>query len=283
MRNTLILFRTILQLLLLPTIQGRIVGGTPAADGEYPSYVHAIDGSLCGGTLIHQDIVLTAAHCAPAFSVGKTVYIGAIHISGSGDERKKVTKQYPHPSFNKNGHLENDIMLLQLDSSSSSPVVKLSKNPAIPQVNSKVDVIGFGRTSESGSISTTLLKVQLPVQTFSTCSTNLEGTQYAETQLCVGKMEGGKDSCNGDSGGPLFVAGSNVQVAIVSYGAGCARPGLPSINTKVSAFIDFIEEGICELSNDPPEGCFEVGSPVKSPTTAPKQASDSCPGFICCN
>ena len=257
-------------------MHGRIVGGSQADDGEYPSYVHARDGYLCGGTLIYKDIVLTAAHCAEAFPVGVTVYIGAVDISGTDDETNTVAEVYQHPDYNKNGQEENDILLLKLESASSSPVVTLNTNPSIPSIGSTVDAIGFGTTSENGSVSAELLEVQFGVYDFQICSNNLGGTQYANTQICAG--DDGKDTCQGDSGGPLFVAGTNVQVALVSYGAGCGRPGLPGINTKVSAFLEYIEYGICNLSSDPPDDC-----PADGGSSPPPTDDTTCSGLFCCD
>jgi secreted trypsin-like serine protease len=265
MRNSLvrISLSSLIISLSVSSVEGRIVGGSPATDGEYPFYVHT-RGTVCGGTLIHNDIVLTAAHCAEGFAIDKTVYIGAIQLSGEGDETNQVEQQYLHPKYNSNT-FDNDIMLIKLASASSSQVASWNTNSAVPASNSKVDVIGFGATSEGGSVSSTLLEVELTVQSSQTCVETMGAN--TDIQICAGETEGGKDSCQGDSGGPLLV--DDMVVGIVSVGVGCARPNTPGINTRVSAYTQFIKDGICNLSSDPPEWCV----------TAPEE----CSLFFCCD
>ncbi|GAX14814.1 transmembrane protease serine 6 [Fistulifera solaris] len=253
----------IILLLSLSSVHGRIVGGTPATDGEYPYFVHT-RGIVCGGTLIHSDIVLTAAHCDEGFAIDKTIYIGAVQLSGEGDESNTVKQLLLHPQYNTNTS-DNDIMLIKLASTSSSPVAQWNTKATVPASNSKVNVIGFGATSEGGSVSSTLLEVELTVQSSQTCVETM-GANTA-LQICAGETEGGKDSCQGDSGGPLLV--DDTVVGIVSVGAGCARPNTPGINTRVSAYTQFIKDGICTLSSDPPEWCVA--------------APEECSLFFCCD
>ena len=78
--------------------QPRVVGGDDADVGEYPFFVHGIDGELCGGTLIHPDIVLTAAHCEGAFS--GDVIIGSTDLyAQDSPERIDIDFLLPHPDY----------------------------------------------------------------------------------------------------------------------------------------------------------------------------------------
>lgn len=104
----------------------RIVGGTPANDGDFPSYVFNAGSGLCGGTLIYPDIVLTAAHCKGIFLDG--VLIGGTQISGSGSVYIPVDSEYSHPDYDDVTE-NNDVMLVKLSSPSSAPLQPLNFDP----------------------------------------------------------------------------------------------------------------------------------------------------------
>jgi len=78
-------------------ISPKIVGGTPAGNGKYPSCgFNAGDVGLCGGTLIHPDIVMTAAHCSKEFADGW--YQGGNTVNGAASEFAAVALELPHPN-----------------------------------------------------------------------------------------------------------------------------------------------------------------------------------------
>jgi trypsin len=219
----------------------RIVGGTPAAPGEYPFYANTIQPILCGSTLIYEDILLTAAHCAGGFLAG--VNIGATMLDGTdAAEVIAVDMEVIHPDYDQATRI-NDIMLVKLATPASSPVVTLNTDPAVPAADEVVTVIGFGDTLDGGDPSMVLLMVDVNVYTDQFCD-NVYNVFEPDTMLCAGTPAGGRDSCQGDSGGPLLTS-TNVQIGIVSTGSGCGLPDVPAVYTQVSAFQSFIRQGIC--------------------------------------
>lgn len=174
----------------------RIVGGVPATPGEYPFYVHVANGTLCGGTLIWPDVVLTAAHCQRAWST-TTAFVGSTDIAGrDGAEIVTIERFTPHPNYNSQNE-ENDIMLVLLATPSSAPLVTLNRNPNLPVDGDDVTVIGFGRTSEGGEVSNILLEVGVQVVGIDRCRLLLPGLIFPDTHICAGVNGGGRDSCEG--------------------------------------------------------------------------------------
>lgn len=265
----------------------RIVGGTLASKGKYPMFAipdNGGTGGLCGATIIHQDILVSAAHCEGVFIRAGAVVIGSNKLlydpansssSSNNVIRKKVEKEYPHPLFNTNT-LENDIMLIKvsnIDNEANGAVsvaADYNTDPAVPVNGDPVIVIGFGTTSEGGTVSETLLEADLQIVSYSSCADVYSNSGIVDkVMLCAGSPPSDsnppKDSCQGDSGGPLFrepttaenggEASGLVLIGIVSFGEGCGRDGVPGVYTRISSFVDFIKDGICSLSRYPAEYC----------------------------
>jgi secreted trypsin-like serine protease len=102
-------------------------------------------------------------------------------------------------------------------------------------------VIGYGLTTEYASTTSPILReTEVPIYAQATCRAAYPG--LPSTVLCAGYPEGGRDSCQGDSGGGLFVQESGWhQVGITSFGEGCARPGKPGAYTAVGVVRDWID------------------------------------------
>lgn len=105
------------------------------------------------------------------------------------------------------------------------------------------NVINRGTTSEGAqSTPKKLRKVDVPVVARDECNTDYSSQDIGitENMWCAAVAGGGKDSCQGDSGGPIVDSNTGVQIGVVSWGVGCARPGLPGVYTRLGNYVDFI-------------------------------------------
>jgi trypsin len=254
---------------LLRDFTSRIVGGTPAGVNEF-KFIASLNVG-CGGSLIAPGIILSAAHCAGNI---RTARIGS-NKANSGGVVKSVTTECVHPNY-QSSTTTNDYMLLKLDSPvdiNQFPPIQLNNNKAIPQTNQILTVIGFGATSEGGSGSNTLLKVNVPANSHQKCNQQYGGSIVENVMFCAGELSGGKDSCQGDSGGPIFEirSGKAVQVGVVSFGEGCARPNRSGVYSRVSGAYDWIQTTMAKLNSGDTSGCRggKPSTPTKSPMKVP--------------
>jgi trypsin len=232
----------------------RIIGGVSADADEFKFFASLDIG--CGGSLIAPDFILTAAHCAGNIN---EVRIGSNEISTGGTVNSVVT-ECMHPNYDS-FTTTNDFMLLKLSTpvdTNTYPIVKLNSDMAVPRVDQLLTVIGFGATSEGGSGSDSLLKVEVPANSHEECNRQYGGSIVEEVMFCAGFASGGKDSCQGDSGGPIVevVYGVPTQIGVVSFGEGCARPDRSGVYSRVSGAYDWIQSTMVKLNQGDMSGCL---------------------------
>merc|ERR1711894_348268 len=238
-----------------PARAGRIVGGHEAQENEWPWQVALfIDNAwFCGGALISENYVMTAAHCADGASYFD-IMAGAHNVRASSEPNRVEVTSYngwTHPMWNSND-LSGDLALVELPSPlPMNDYISASCLPATgetPAVGSMVTVTGWGKPSDSaGGISPVLREVRdIPVMTNADC--NAVYGIVGDGVVCI-DTAGGRGSCNGDSGGPLVqkaggkAAGDKwTQVGIVSFGAsaGC-EVGMPAGFTRTEYYLDWIK------------------------------------------
>ncbi|MBN3303207.1 GRAB protein, partial [Amia calva] len=218
-----------------------IIGGkeVPPHSRPYMAYILLGRGksSSCGGFLIREDFVLTAAHCQ---AQSYTVILGAHNIMENEKAQMitQVEKAIPHCGYEE---YHNDIMLLKLKKK-----VPLNKNVAVIPLpleqksvspNTECSVAGWGATDPSGKgSSNTLVEVNVTVWDFTHCKQEW-GREYTKTNICAGDPKHG--TCFGDSGGPLVCNG--VAQGIVSKGSLLCNEK-PGVFTKISRYIPWINE-----------------------------------------
>lgn len=233
-----------------------VVGGTPAPGGGWPSIVALVDpgsdpvqGQFCGGTLIAPSVVLTAAHCVTDVT-GSVMRPADVQVLAgtqdltSGGERLGVAAVRAHPAFHVNGD-PYDAALLLLARPSAAPPMPYARNGRDGGDAERAGAIaGWGETAEGNDkYPTALAEAAVAIFPSGRCESALGHAFARGATLCAGSMAGGVDSCSGDSGGPLR-DGSGVLVGIVSWGIGCARPGLPGVYTRVGALTAWIDRTV---------------------------------------
>jgi len=245
------------------TFTTRIVGGSPVdQDGQqYPFFVYQnVYGMNCGGALIHPNLFLTAAHCHASFK--KQVFVGPVtQYWDANMEIINVERQIPFPAFRELP--VDDIMIVQLAWPSTKATVEYNRRAQVPAFGDTVTAVGAGLTTEGGSVSLYVEHVDMPTTNCADLPAWLlrEGP---DNHVCAGRN--GKDACQGDSGGPLLANG--VLVGIVSAGIGCGRR--PGVYTRVSKYLDWIDDTICQYGSFPlPAGCPPVTPPAASPQNLP--------------
>lgn len=249
-------------------IQPQIVGGNPASLNEYPWQVaivsadepNPLNGQYCGGSLIDNEWVLTAAHCVvdgPLFTAPAQieVVLGILNLSdgptnGNTGQRRAVDRVIPFSGYDDDT-ANNDLALLHLATpatlNAAVGIVDLvgPADSSLFEPGDTATVTGWGSTSEGGAGSNALLEVSIPIVSNQTCNAPASyNGQITSSMLCAGVPQGGLDSCQGDSGGPMVVSnggGGQIQAGVVSWGTGCARPNLYGVYTRIALFSSWID------------------------------------------
>ncbi|XP_074137493.1 polyserase-2-like isoform X2 [Sminthopsis crassicaudata] len=261
-----------------PLRQDRVVGGSNAPRGKWPWHVsvNSFGSQICGGTLISESWVVSAAHCfvyphnftvlpVEQFTVAVGVHtqldlILRPFLSDGKFHIVKVSEILVHENYT--GHTKgNDIALLHLAEPVKftdyvQPICLPRANHSFPH-GASCWATGWGdvQESESQSLESGLILQQLELKIIGPkkcqCLFNYGGPfnvtqKLLPTMLCAGYKEGKRDTCQGDSGGPLVCEeqGQWFLAGITSFGHGCARRNRPGVYANVVAFEDWIRERV---------------------------------------
>ncbi|XP_078399085.1 chymotrypsinogen 2-like [Cetorhinus maximus] len=237
---------------ITPVVTGyaRIVNGENAVPGSWPWQVSLQDTTgwhFCGGSLINENWVVTAAHCD--VSTTNLAIIGASNKCSTheGAQHMRIQKVITHPAWNPH-NMVNDVTLLKLTSpvrftNRISPVCLATVAADFP--GGKLCVTsGWGLTrSTASNVPCQLQQAALPLLTNAKCQ-NTWGKSISSGMICAGGA--GATSCMGDSGGPLVCKDGGVWylVGIVSWGSGNCSLRIPSVYTRVTEFQSWIMQTI---------------------------------------
>lgn len=252
-------------------MSARIIGGTKADFSKY-TFITRItrkmepEGSeLCGGSILTEEWVLTAAHCVvdnDNSEIGNLVTYGVdsfnvyagtpLRVGSSSDQNRQkrgVKEIHPHNDYTPiPGIKHHDIAVMKVDErfkfTDYVQPVKFACADYLKGYNFDIKcyVAGWGWTGSGAADN--LQEADLPLVDASDCAKKLKAALFEDGTICAGYVEGGKDSCQGDSGGPLVCDG--VLTGVVSGGLGCAEPDQPGVYMYVGYYVSWMESTVNE-------------------------------------
>merc|ERR1711892_390945 len=231
----------------IPNRSNRIVGGVETEVNEYPWQGALVSRTgrtpFCGGTLISNRHVMTAAHCTAGSSPSQMRILLGEHRTDDSTQIKVEVESINDDPLYDTSNMRNDFSILTLKESVT--FTKAISPACLPSTATQMfagqvaTVSGWGTLSSGGNQPTVLMEVDVTVTTNEVCK-GVYGTGISDINICA--MDAGKDSCQGDSGGPLFIKenGRYTLIGVVSYGYGCASPNIPGVFARTSARKDWI-------------------------------------------
>lgn len=231
----------------------RVVGGYGVKLGELPWQVliRNYGSAHCGGSILSDRWILTAAHCLyffPSRLSTFTVSAGLTKLGRSqeSEQHVEIEEDYIHPDFN-NPEYGNDVALLKLRAplrfdGFTQPICLPRRHETFE--DRVCTVSGWGWNGKENAQN--LTAVNLPTVQLEKCKkAPKSGPWIYDSNLCAGFDAGERDACQGDSGGPFacrMTSGQWVLPGLVSWGEGCALKKEPAVMTKVTSFLDWIED-----------------------------------------
>lgn len=233
------------------TVEGRIVGGVDSDISVTPWQVAVMDKSwfqYCGGSIINESWILTAAHCEVA--VGDKVGAGHSKLTTmrTAGQIRTVAQAITFPGY-VTSEQGKDVMLVKLNapldlSGPNAKAIALATeaDASAFAAGAVATVSGWGTLKSNGASPNQLQRVDVDIST----TTQVRSAYGTLTADQLGAARAGKDSCQGDSGGPLFVRknGTPLLAGVVSWGEGCAVAGKPGMYARVASFASWISSKI---------------------------------------
>ncbi|XP_001662078.2 chymotrypsin-2 [Aedes aegypti] len=218
--------------------EGRIVGGTNAASGQFPYQVSlrsSTNAHFCGASIINNRYVLSAAHCTVGRTLANTRVVVGTHLLNSGGVAHNSARIVNHPSYNANT-LANDVSLVQTASVIIFNNLAQTINLSATFINTASGALasGWGQLGANAGIPNNLQWLSTSIITLADCRGRhsvANAARVFDNTICT-LSPSGQGMCMGDSGGPLVHGGN--QQGIVSWGIPCGL-GAPDVFARVSS------------------------------------------------
>ncbi|KAM9386072.1 mast cell protease 1A-like [Pholidichthys leucotaenia] len=219
-----------------------IVGGRDAAPHSRPYMVSLqIQGvHFCGGALLREDFVVTAAHCEEP--IPYTVVLGADTLKGNETTKQvlSVVKSFPHPNYGQG--LKNDIMLLKLNTSAqlTEAVQEIQLKTGRLRAGSRCIIAGWGDIGDNNTLANRLQEVNATILARQECQKRWGKVPITRAMVCAVGAHDLQGFCSGDSGGPLVCDGAAAGVVSFS-GRRCGDLKRPDVYTRMSSYRKWIK------------------------------------------
>ncbi|XP_075166427.1 trypsin-1 [Haematobia irritans] len=242
-------FRAFVMALLVAQIScddTRIIGGEFASPGQFP---HQVSLQLkgrhhCGGSLISENFIVTAAHCTIGQNPGlMKVIVGTTDLLSSEGQTLNIAKFIIHPQYNPQSQ-DYDLSLIKL----AEPVtlgtkmvdkIQLADKDTNFAADTMATISGYGAINGNLQLPNKLKYANVQLWSRDYCNPqNIPG--ITDRMICAGHPSGQVSSCQGDSGGPLTV--ENKLFGVVSWGFGCGAQGKPAMYTYIGALRSWIKQ-----------------------------------------
>uniref|UniRef100_UPI003AAE7930 granzyme B-like isoform X2 n=1 Tax=Centroberyx gerrardi TaxID=166262 RepID=UPI003AAE7930 len=229
-----------------------IINGKKAQEKSllYMASVQHNGKHVCGGFLVTEEFVVTAAHCDTETNAKMSVVLGTHNLKRVNKKTMRYNvMKYKHPSY-ENVSSGNDIMLLKLSRkaklSKTMKTIQLPSQNEIIKSNTKCIVAGWGFIKTGGTVVDALRVVDVSTIDLKVCQkewNQIPGGPFTlpANIICAGGYETNKGSCQGDSGGPLVCNGTAVGIASFIYRGICDYPTVPNVYTEISKFLPWIK------------------------------------------